>query len=74
MAAPGQMAQAALDIFGEELEVVLPRLMHELKAPHRAAAALGGRAPNSVRKWLVLRGWKFDGENWIEPTQEREHA
>lgn len=75
MATPGSMAQAAQDRFNEDLTVVLPRLMRELKAPHRAAAALGV-APTSARKWLVLRGWRFDSATgeWVEPEQEPEHV
>lgn len=72
---PGRIKQACLEIYGEIEDVVVPRLVHQLKAPHRVAAKLDVNA-NAVRSWLINRGWVFDPESgeWIEPEKEQPHA
>ncbi len=73
MAAPFQIERAAQERFHESGEEAVRRLMRELKVPHRVAAALDV-APHAVRKWILRRGWHFDGEKWIEPKPEQQHA
>lgn len=65
--------RATQELFGESAEAAVPRLMHEHRAPHRVAALLNV-APNSVRFFLTTRGWVFDGDNWVAPEVEPEHA
>lgn len=70
---PGRINQACLDLFNETAEVAVPRLMAELKKPHRVAARLDVGL-NAVREWLLRRGWVCRDSEWIAPTVEAEHA
>lgn len=73
MAAPNQIKRLSMELFNESDDIVIPRLIHELKVPHRVAAVFPV-APNAIRRWLVVRGWTNDGEKWVEPKQEPTHA
>lgn len=66
---PGKMEAACQQIYGEDAETCVPRLMEEYRAPHKVAARLDV-VPNTVRVWLLQRGWHFDGEGWSRQTEE----
>ena len=68
---PFKIRAACRRLFNEEPETVVPRLITELGAPHRVAEVLDV-SPTAARSWLLYRGWRFDGVQWVEP--EAEHA
>lgn len=69
---PGKMEAACQTIYGEGAETCVPRLIAELGTPVRVAARLDV-VPNTVRVWLIQRGWHFDGAGWTQ-MGEAEHA
>lgn len=71
---PGLIEKACQEIFAEAAEIVVPRLIAELKAPQRVAARLDV-TPTAARNWLTSRGWHYDPDTkeWIAP-KEMEHA
>lgn len=64
---PGRMIKACQDIFGEDAETCVPRLMDELRTPYLVGVTLGVYA-NSVRAWLLNRGWTVQDGKWVKPT------
>jgi hypothetical protein len=66
-----QMRKRALELYGEEMNTLIPRLMQEFKTPYLVANQLGVYA-TSVRYWLVNHGWVFDQNlrQWVEPAAE----
>lgn len=71
--ASGAIRRNCRDLFNEEAETLVPRLMREKGAPHRVAAVIDV-TPTAVREWLLNRGWVYDGLDWVEPTAEQSHA
>ncbi len=69
---PGKMEAACQQLYGEDAETCVPRLIAEFGTPLRVAARLDV-VPNTVRVWLLQRGWRFDGEGWSRAS-EAEHV
>lgn len=62
---PHNMARRSRELYGEDIDVVIPRLMLEMQTPFRVALQLGV-APNAVRNWLINNDWAFDGAHWVK--------
>lgn len=65
------MQEQAQAIYGEDAEIVVPRLMRELRTPYLVAVRLGVYA-NAVRVHLIKRGWAFKNGKWTEPEATHE--
>ena len=52
--------------YQESHEEVIPRLMQSLKTPFKVAVEIGVY-PNSVREFLIQRGWEYIDGTWVAP-------
>lgn len=73
MAQAGNMQKVIWAKYKESHEVVIPRLMIELKTPYKVAVEVGVY-PNAVRKFLLQRGWSVIDGNWHPPQIEAEES
>lgn len=70
---PGKINQTCMSLYDEPAETAVPRLMRELETPQRVAGKLDVTT-TAVRQWILGRGWVYNGEKWVAPEAEAEHA
>ncbi len=65
----GNMQKRVWSKYRESHEAVIPRLMATLKTPFKVAVEIGVY-PNSVREFLLQRGWVYADGVWVAPKDE----
>ena len=68
----GNMKRLAQELFNEPLDSLIPRLIEELKTPHRVGVKIGVYS-GSVRTWLINHGWVYENGIWVAPKAEAVH-
>lgn len=69
----GNMKRKVEAVYGEELAVVIPRLIEEFGTPELVARHLGIYA-NSVRVWLLKNNYRYVNGSWAKLETETDHA
>jgi hypothetical protein len=67
------LEQRSQRIFGESLDVVIPRLFREGKGISRVAILLESQ-PNSVRHWLKTNGYAVTSKRVVNLHKVEPHA
>lgn len=60
----GNMRKRAQEIFGKDLDTLIPELLPVFKTPALIAGQLGVY-PNAVRHWLVENGYCYEDGSWV---------